>query len=131
MMPQAWRLFVDGAEGSVSDVHELRPRILAALRKQFAEVQLVRGERPEHALFALFNDGRAVMSYTRNIDETCFSARSDGGTEDGEMEFYLSNGQRDEYPRAHTIPSTDAVRTFEYFFQQTELLPSIRWHKEF
>ena len=45
----------------------------AALRKQFAEVQLVRGERPEHALFALFNDGRAVMSYTRDIDETCFA----------------------------------------------------------
>src|SRR6266851_5614528 len=104
--PEAWRLLIDGAEETVSDVRQLHRRIAAALRKQFAEVQLVRGERPEHNLFALFNDDHAVMSYTHNIDEASYSAKSDdgSGTEEEAMEFYLSNGQCDEYPLAETIP---------------------------
>lgn len=37
----------------------------AALRKQFAEVQLVRGARPAHNVFALFNSDRAIQPQMR------------------------------------------------------------------
>ena len=71
------------------------------------------------------------MCYTRNIDEACFSTRSDHEAAEGEMEFYLSNGQRDEYPRAYTIPAAKAVEVFDYFLERTELPPSVKWHKDF
>ena len=131
--PDAWRLVSDGAEDTVTDVRELRRLIAAALRNRFAEVLLVRGECPEHNLFALFNDGNAVMSYTRNIDEASYCARKDDRPKrEGEvLEFYFSNGQRDEYPLAETIPSEDAVTAFEYFFQRTELAPWIKWQQDF
>jgi hypothetical protein len=131
--PDVWRLLIDGNEDVVTEVLELRRRIAAALRKQFAEVQLVRGELPEHCLSALFNDGHAVMAYTRNIAEASYSARSKDRSkgEEGALEFYWSNGQRDEYPLAHSIPAADAVKGFEYFFLQAELPPWVRWHKDF
>jgi hypothetical protein len=131
--PDVWRLLIDGVEEVVRDVRELRRRIVAALRKQFAEVQLVRGERPEHNLFGLFNNDHAVLSYTRNIDEASFSARSNdvGSAAAQSLEFFLSNGQCDEYPVAETISSADAAKAFDYFFKQENLPPWIKWHKDF
>jgi hypothetical protein len=131
--PNTWRLLIDGEEEAVDDVHTLQRRIAGALQKQFAQVQLVLGERPEHNLFALFNGDRAVLSYTRNIDEASYSAGTGGGTagDEGQVEFYLSNGQCDEYPLAETITATDAARAFEFFFRRRELPSWIEWRKDF
>src|SRR5260370_12240262 len=131
--PDTWCLLIDGDENPLTDGLELDRRISAALRKQFAEVQFARGELPEHNLFALFNDGRAVMSYTRNIDEASYSARSEDGSEreKGVLEFYFSNGQRDEYPLAETIHAPDAVKASASLFQHAELPPWVKWHKDF
>lgn len=132
--PDGWALLIDGKERSISDVSELRRRISAASRKKFAEVQLVRGKRPEHNLFALFNGGRAIMSYTRNIDEAFYSARSDNESrhaDDQTMEFFYANGECDEYPLPETISTSDAIKSFEYFFQHVDLMPWLKWHKEF
>jgi hypothetical protein len=129
--PDAWRLFIDGVERVIDDVPELRCRIAAARKRQFAEVHLVRGERPEHNLFALFNADRAVLSYTRDIDVASFSAVSDPEPDGGPFEFLLSNGQQDEYAAGDTIPADDAARAFEHFFQLAELPSWLVWRRDF
>jgi hypothetical protein len=131
--PDAWGLIIGGKERTVSTVSELCRRIAVALRKQYAEVGLFRGELPEHNFSALFNGNRAVLSYTRNISEASYSARSAETTEgdEGRLEFYLSNGQCDEYSLADTIPATSAALAFGYFLEKEELPPWIKWQKVF
>jgi hypothetical protein len=126
-----WRLFINDKESIVSDLRGLHRRLAAVRKSQLAEVQLVRGDYPEHNLFALFNGDRAAMSYTLNIDEAFFSARdSDVSTDErSAVEFRFSNGEGAEYPVAETIRTEDALKSFEYFFQKEELPPWIKWHK--
>jgi hypothetical protein len=127
-----WRLFINGQEAPVTNLRSLCSRIAKGRRKQFADVQMVFGQLPEHNLFALFNRHRAVISYSFNIDEACWSARDSEGTgsENPMLEFYLSNGQCDEYPWAETVPAGEAVKAFEYLFLNAELPSWIKWHKD-
>jgi hypothetical protein len=45
------------------------------------------------------------------------------------VEYYLSNGQRDEYPASWNITTTEALRALEYFLAEENMAPWLHWHK--
>jgi pyruvate-formate lyase-activating enzyme len=73
------------------------------------------------------------MTYTHNIDEASYSARTgeEIKEENEDLEFYLSNGQRDVYSYGDTIATADALKAFVHFFQNEMLITQIHWHKDF
>jgi hypothetical protein len=67
--------------------------------------------------------------YLRHVGDAGFSSRNpDYGGPAGEMlEYWLSNGQIDEYPAAWTYPSADLKHALVEFWETGELPRRVRW----
>jgi Immunity protein Imm1 len=115
----------------VSDLDELRLRLAQARRTQFLEVWL------EHAagwpvICALINGEAAWLMYLRYEGDAGFSTRNPQytGPKKGVIEYYLSNGQRDEYPAAWNITTAEAFRALEYFLEEAAMAPWLCWYDD-
>jgi immunity protein Imm1 of predicted polymorphic toxin system len=115
----------------VTDPDELRVRLAPISRAQFSEVWL------QHmagwpAMGALINNQAAWLSYVRYEGDAGFSTRDPkyAGPAKAAIEYYLSNGQRDEYPASWNITTAEALRALEYFLAQETMAPWITWHEE-
>jgi Immunity protein Imm1 len=83
-------------------------------------------------LCALINGDLGWLMYLRESGDAGFSSRNPEftGPEDEIVEYYLSNGQRDEYPRAWALPVADVERALDYFRRTHEPPPFIVWHND-
>jgi hypothetical protein len=70
--------------------------------------------------------------FSRHEGDPGLSSRSRDIADAGEqvLEFYLSNGQRDEYLLEWTIPLSDALSAFDYAFTYQQPAPWISWHDD-
>ena len=96
----------------------------------FREVWL---ESPDgQSLCALINGDVGWLMYLREEGDAGFSSRNPDydGPEDVMVEYYLSNGQRDVYPRAWAYPTTVVERGLDYFRQHNAPPPFISWHND-
>lgn len=96
---------------------------------RFREVWL---ESPDgKVLLALINGEVGWLMYLREPCDAGFSSRnpSYAGPEDEMVEYYLSNGQRDLYPRAWAYPTDIVERALDYF-RQHNAPPFIAWHND-
>jgi hypothetical protein len=81
---------------------------------------------------ALINRDRALVIFGRHAGDPGLSSRSRDIPSDQAqaLEFYLSNGQRDEYPSMWTIPTSEALTAFDYAFIHQQAAPWITWHDD-
>jgi len=97
---------------------------------RFREVWL---ESPDgKSLIALINGDLGWLMYLREPGDPGFSSRNPeyDGSDDEMVEYCLSNGQHDFYPRAWAY-STDVVeRAMEYFRQNNLPPPFISWFND-
>ena len=84
------------------------------------------------ALCALINGDMGWLLYLRGQGDAGFSSRnpSYSGPPDAAIEYYLSNGQRDEYPAAWALPLADIQRALAYFREHAQPPPFIAWHND-
>ncbi len=96
---------------------------------QYLEVWVTRdGE----SMCMLANGDRAWLMYLKNIDEECFTTRSDDIVDQNEyLDFRLSNGQADEYPAYWTVKLAHATNGIAHFFDQGGRTTSLTWHDDF
>jgi len=115
----------------VTDPDELRVR-LAQIRRTpiFGSLDATRGGWP--AIGALINGEAAWLMYVRHEGDAGFSTRNPQyvGPEKAVIEYYLSNGQRDEYPASWNITTAEALRGLEYFLGEEAMSPWLRWHDD-
>jgi len=115
----------------VSELNELQVHLLRVRRGQFAEIWM------QHAanwpsISALINGEAAWLMYMRHDGDAGFSTRNPNysGPPKAVIEYYLANGQRDEYPASWNITTSEAMRALEYFFLKEEMAPLLTWHEE-
>ena len=123
-------LSVNGKEYAVRQLAELRSHLAASRHQQFCELWLNR--KNEGALSALVNGDRAWLMFLRYEGDAGFSSRNPHyvGRQDAELEFYLSNGQRDVYPAHWAVDTSQALKAMEYFYLNGERSPAIVWHDD-
>lgn len=115
----------------VSDLDELRVRLTQMRRSQFLEVWL------QHtagwpAMAALINGEAAWLMYVRHEGDAGFSTRDPqyAGPKKAVIEYYLSSGQRDEYPASWNITTAEAIRGLEFFFEEEGMAPWLQWNDD-
>jgi hypothetical protein len=115
----------------VSDLDELRVRLTQMRRSQFLEVWL------QHtagwpAMAALINGQAAWLMYVRHEGDAGFSTRDPkyAGPKKAVIEYYLSSGQRDEYPASWNITTAEAIRGLEFFFEEEGMAPWLQWNDD-
>jgi Immunity protein Imm1 len=115
----------------VTDLDELRVRLAQIRRTQFSEVWLQRTDGWP-TIGALINGEAAWLTFVRHESDAGFSTRNPqyAGPQKIVIEYYLSNGQRDEYPASWNITKTEALRALEYFFEKEAMAPWLSWHDD-
>jgi hypothetical protein len=83
-------------------------------------------------LCALINGDLGWLMYLRGEGDAGFSSRnpSYSGSPNAQIEYFLSNGQRDEYPASWALPIAEVRRALDYFQREQEPPPFITWHND-
>ena len=115
----------------VTDAGELKVRLAQIGRTQFSEVWM-QHEAGWPAMGALINGEAAWLMHVRYEGDAGFSTRNPlyAGPEKAVIEYYLSNGKRDEYPASWNITTAEAIRGLQYFLEQEAMAPWLQWHEE-
>ena len=123
-------LTINSSIYEIDDCDELRARIAEAAKSQFLEIWLQGGERWP-AICALVNNETAWLMFMRHEGDAGFSTTNPNyaGPKDAAIEYYLSNGQRDEYPASWNITTAEARRALKYFFEHRAMAPWLSWRE--
>lgn len=84
------------------------------------------------SMAALINRDVGWLMYLRWDGDAGFSSRNPNydGPPDAKTDYYLSNGQRDEYPLAWAFPVSEIRRALDYFKQERKPPPFITWFND-
>jgi hypothetical protein len=125
------KLILNNEEREVSSPEELRTNLGAISRTQFSEIWM-HASTNWPAICALINGDSAWLMFMRHEGDAGFSTRNPNyaGPPQAVIEYYLSNGQRDEYPASWNITAAEAVRALEYFLEGSAIAPWLHWHEK-
>jgi hypothetical protein len=101
----------------ITTVEEMRQQLAQIHQQQYSEVWLEIGEEGP-ALMMLVNGDAAWLMYLQDVQDDAGSISRNPhytGSAEAKKEFFLSNGQRDEYPAAWTLPLEEACAACDYF----------------
>jgi hypothetical protein len=110
-------------------VEDLRERF-AVGRPQFLDLWVETDDG--QSMCGLVNGEAGWLMYLREGGDAGFSSRAPdyNGPEDASREYYLDNGQCDEYPAAWALPDGEIQRALEHFITRAEPAPWIIWHND-
>ncbi len=120
---------IDGRK-SIVETADLRAQLQQAQDVEFAEVWLERG--PE-MLSLLTNSAqqRAFLMFLTEENQAGFHALDNSSVEqDAEIDFFLNNGQQDQYEFSDTIALSEGIRAVEFFFAHGGRAPFILWQDD-
>ena len=114
----------------IHNIDELRHSLNTAKQEEYLEIWLFQDNNGSMSL--LSNKDRAWLMYLRFEGDVGFSSRNVSyiGLQNAELDFYLSNGQKDNYPESWTVSIEDAFRALEYFYLYSDKAPFITWHDD-
>ena len=86
----------------------------------------------EKSMCALINGEQGWLMYLDEPGDSGYRSRNPAyrGPADATIEYYLDNGQRDEYPAAWAYPIDVIERALEYFRREGKRAPFVEWHRE-
>ena len=124
-------LTLNGESYEVASLGGLRYHLPKIFERQFCEVWLY-AESGWPAICALVNNGSTWLMFLRHDGDSGFSTRNPNysGPKTALIEYFLANGQRDEYPAEWAISTTEALRGLEHFQQTQEMAPWLQWQEE-
>ena len=84
------------------------------------------------SMCALINGNNGWLMYLRFSGDAGFSSRNPcySGDENSVMEFYLDNGQLDEYPLSWVLPIEDIEKALAFFEREKKPPTFITWHND-
>ena len=99
-------------------------------QKQYREIWI---DKPDdQSLSALISGDLGFLIYFRYSGDAGFSSRNPDyrGDEGATIEYFLSNGQRDEHPAAWALPIFTVHRALDFFRMQARPPNFIKWHND-
>lgn len=89
-------------------------------------------EEDEQSMTALISGNYGWLMYLPDEESAGFSSRNPDyiGGDNETMEFYLSNGQLDEYPLSWVLPVEQVEKALDFFQQYHKIPPFITWHND-
>jgi hypothetical protein len=99
-------------------------------RPHFEEIWV---ESPDgQVMCALVNNDRGWLMYLREKGDPGFSSRNPNydGPPNAQVEYELSNGQRDYYPASWALPLSEVRRVLEFFEREHRPAPFVVWHND-
>ncbi|MFA5952930.1 MAG: Imm1 family immunity protein [Hyphomicrobium sp.] len=97
---------------------------------QYQEVWI---EGPDgQSMCALINGNMGWLMYLRSKGDPGFSSRNPDyqGAESANIDYALSNGQRDEYPASWALPIEVIDRALEHFRKEGRPPNFVFWHND-
>jgi hypothetical protein len=81
---------------------------------------------------ALINGNLGWLMYLREEGDAGFSSRNPNykGPANATLDYYLTNGQQDEYPLSWALPIEEIERALKYFEQEQKPPPFIAWYND-
>jgi Immunity protein Imm1 len=128
---QAISVSIPGHEpGRSAALDELSQQLAELSDNSYAEVWV--DHEPFPSLCVLVNGQSAWLMCMRHDGDAGFSSRNPAyvGDREATLEFYLSNGQRDEYPAAWTYPTRQVVEAVQLFAAERRLPAWIAWFND-
>ena len=124
-------LTLNGESYEVASLGGLRYHLPKISERQFCEAWLY-AESGWPAVCALVNGEAAWLLFLRHDGDSGFSTRNPdfAGPNGAVIEYFLSNGQRDEYPAEWNITTAEAVRALEHFLEKEEMAPWLHWQED-
>ena len=124
-------LNLNGESYEVASVGGLRYHLPKISDTRFSEVWLY-SDSSWPAICALVNGEAAWLMFLRQEGDSGFSTRNPNyaGPKDAVIEYFFSNGQRDEYPAERDITKSEALRALEHFMETQEMAPWLHWQEE-
>ena len=126
------QLTLNGHAAPIASVDALHQQLEQVRQQQYSEVWLDVGEEGP-ALMMLVNGDVAWLMYLSDLQaDSSFHSCNPlyTGSVEARKEFFLSNGQRDEYPVAWTLPLEEACVACDYFvLGQGGRSPAICWEE--
>ena len=96
--------------------------------EQYKEIWL---EGPgEQSICALINGHTGWLMYLRFAGDAGYSSRNPSETSDENIEYFLSNGQRDEYPKKWAYPIEVLKEALFGFIDNGALPKQVEWHDD-
>jgi len=124
-------LNINGESYEVASLGGLRYHLPKISDTHFCEVWLY-ADSGWPAICALVNGGSAWLMFLREEGDSGFSTRNPNysGPQDAVIEYFLGNGQRDEYPAEWDITTPEALRALEHFMENASMAPWLQWQEE-
>lgn len=94
---------------------------------QFKEIWIDGSD--EQSICALINGNIGWLMYLRFDGDAGYSSRNPLETSDENIEFCLSNGQCDEYPKKWTYPLSILKEALFNFIKNGQLPNQVEWHE--
>jgi hypothetical protein len=97
------------------------------------QYQEIWAETPDgQSMCALINSERGWLMYLRAYGDAGFSSRNPNyaGPENAVIDYFLSNGQRDEYPASWALSKADVLRALDFFRREGRPPPFVLWHND-
>ena len=115
---------------SFATLADLQTHIASIHASQFSEVWL--SGHGDSSLCLLKTSDRALLMFLGYSGDVGFTSRADDtfSSSTSDLEFELSNGQRDWHPAAWTVPFVSAAQALEHYFTTGERAPHIQWHDD-
>lgn len=126
------QLHLNNQEVSITTVSDLHQYLEQVRQQQFSEIWLITDDDGP-SLTILVNGIHAWLMYLYNQEDASGSISRNphySGSTEVTMQFFLNNGQKEEYPIAWTLPLEDAFKACEYFLlNQGGQSSTIIWHE--
>lgn len=124
------RFTVPDRTGKARCLREIQAALAEERESQYAEIWIDHGNFP--ALCALMNDTRGWLMCLRFEGDAGFSSRNPAykGEPRAEIDFVLSNGQRDKYPASWAFPVEEVFAALEWFAAHKAVPSSIAWYND-
>ena len=111
---------------TIEDLH----RQLADPRRKYLD--LWAHAAPDQSLVALISGTVGWLMFLRENGDAGFSSRnpSFSGDPDALVDYYLDNGQHDQYPASWALPIEEVQRAMEHFITKAQPADWLTWHND-